>query len=338
MGLKRFYRPETALVILAVFSLLIASNPMGVVSGIKTLEPDDVLMDAVKKTDNGKALFLSSFDDFYDIELNVFNRRQVGESNAEAGYVEILQAASLGDEYFNDFLIAHKITHVLVPLKSSLRGEIRYKWGEIGAIQIRLAEPFFHFVLGTSSDYPSVLYEVVKQANDQTNEVPNPSYSLNWGRSIRNSFYQVQRTMVEDGFYNYKYGLAYENGLDVSWVYGFPENGDGIPERTEIAEFKFESASSELVDASVIVSLVAAYGGFAPPQTVQVTHNGKIAAYVLSPGNPANVELQLQSGDSVRFENVLPCRLPGTFDPGAMDWHKYCFGITDIRVRQKTKS
>lgn len=335
MGLKRFYRPETALVILTVFALLIASNPMGIVSGINTLEPDDVLMNVVNKTSNGKALFLSSFDDFYDNELNVFNRRYVGESNAEAGYVEILQAASLGDEYFNHFLNSHRITHVIVPLKSSLRGDIRYKWGEIGAIQIRLAEPYFHFVLGSSSDYPSALYEVVKQTNDQSNQAPNPSYSLNWGASIRSSFYQLQRTMVEDGFYNYNYGLAYENGLDVSWVYGFPERADGTPEQTEIAEFKFVSNSSELSSASVVVSLVAAYGGFAPPQTVQVTHNGKISAYVLSAGHPAEVDLQLKSGDSVRFKNVLPCRLPETFDSGAMDWHKYCFGITDIRVRQE---
>ena len=334
MGLKRFYRPETALIILTAFSLLIASNPLGVVSGINALEPDDVLMNTVGKTDNGKALFLSSFDDFYDNELNVFNRRYVGESNAEAGYVEILQAASLGDEYFNHFLNSHQITHVIVPLKSSLRGDIRYKWGEIGSIRIRLAEPYFYFVLGSSSDYPSALYEVVKQTNDQSNKAPNPSYSLNWGGSIRSSFYQLQRTMVEDGSYNYNYGLAYENGLDVSWVYGFPEKVDGTPEQTEIAEFKYVSSSSELASASVVVSLVAAYGGFAPPQTVQVNHNGKISAYVLSAGHPAEVDLQLKSGDLVQFKNVLPCRLPETFDPTAMDWHKYCFGITDIRVRQ----
>jgi hypothetical protein len=334
MGLKRFYRPETALVILTVFALLIASNPMGVVSGINNLKPDDVLMNSVSKTDNGKALFLSSFDDFYDKELNVFNRRYVGESNAGAGYVEILQAASLGDEYFNHFFNSHQITHVILPLKSSLRGDIRYKWGEIGSIRIRLAEPYFHFVLGSSSDYPSALYEVVQQTNDEPNQIPNPSYSLMWGVSIRSSFYQLQRTMVEDGFYNYNYGLAYENGLDVSWVYGFPERADGTPEQTEIAEFKFVSSSSELASASVVVSLVAAYGGFASPQTVQIKHNGKISAYVLSAGHPAEVDLQLKSGDFVRFKNVLPCRLPETFDPTAMNWHKYCFGITYIRVRQ----
>jgi hypothetical protein len=262
----------------------------------------------------------------------------VGEGNAEAGYIEILQAASLGGNYFNQYLNSHQITHVLVPLKSSVREEIRYKWGEIGSIRIRLAEPYFHFVLESSSDYPSALYEVVKQPNGQTIQPPNLSYSLNWSSSIRSSFYQLQRTMVEDGFYDYKYGLAYENGLDVSWVYGFPEKADGTPEQTEIAEFKFVSGSSELASASVVVSLVAAYGGFAPPQTVQVTHNDKISVYALSAGHPAEVNLQLKSGDSVRFENVLPCRLAETFDSGAMDWHKYCFGITDIRVSQETQS
>ena len=338
MGLKTVTRPESVLVGIVILALLVAGNPLGVFNGIETLEPEEEIYKEVNKISDGKILFIASFDDFYDNEVNLSRRRNNLSNNVDAAYLDILDAASLGDEYFNSFLIFHKITHVLVPLKSATLGEIQYKWGEIGSIRIRLGQPYFRKVMETSSDYSSVLYAVNKQSRSGQNLMPDPEYSFKWSKSIRSSFYQIQRTVSDDGLYDFKFGVGYENGLDVSWVYGYPQTEDGIAEKTEIAEFEFSTSSPELSVVSVELTFVAAYGGFAPPQTVRVALNGETTAYVLKVGAPVYANLKLKSGDVVRIENALPCRLPATFDPDATDWRKYCFGITDIRVRQEIKS
>ncbi len=95
-------------------------------------------------------LLLSSWDDVYSLEYNNYWRSEVSEDFVEARYEEVLDAASLGDDFFNQFLQSKGITHVLVPESTSVRGQIFHKWGERGSININLNARFFTLVEKTS--------------------------------------------------------------------------------------------------------------------------------------------------------------------------------------------
>jgi len=333
MPLRRPSSQSIAIFVLMLVGSVAAVNPYGVAFGNTDADPYASIRSAVANTKNGKMMLLSSFDDFYSIQSNDNLRRETSETYAERGYDKILSAASLGDEIFNGFLQSKGITHILVPLTSSQRGEIRYKWGELGSIRIKLSEPYFEFVVGTPGDYPVVLYKVSAKGFNQHQHARNPNYLINWGPEIRGEFYQIIRNKAEKGMYSYEYSKSYESGLDVNWVFSYPRPTDGLPDIPEIAEFQYQSKSPETESVRAEVTLAAAYGPFAPTQIVQVVHNDEIASYKLTADRPAVVKLQLSDGDVVRFSNVLPCRQPQTFQPGEEDWRKYCFGVSDIQIR-----
>jgi hypothetical protein len=320
-------------VLVALVSVVVA-NPYGVTSGSMDLDPYSPIRSELANTNNSKLMLLSSFDDFYSIQSNDNLRRETSEAFVERGYDKILSAASLGDEFFNGYLRLRGITHVLVPLTTSQRGEIRYKWGELGSIRIRLSDPYFKPIVGTPGDYPVVLYKVLAKNLTVNQQSLNPNYVIQWGPDIRSEFYQVIRARVEKGLYSYEYSKSYESGLDVNWVFSYPRSTEGLSDIPEIAEFRYQSKSPEMKHVNVEITLVAAYGPLAPLQIVRVIHNGESVAYKLTAAQPTVVKLQLNTGDKVRFSNVLPCRLPQTFQPGEEDWRKYCFGISDIQIRQ----
>lgn len=312
---------------------VVVVNPYGVASGNMDIDPYSPIRSELANTKNGKLMLLSSFDDFYSIQSNDKLRRESSEAFVERGYDEILSAASFGDEYFNSYLRSKGVTHILVPISTSERGEIRYKWGGLGSIRIKLSEPYFNPVVGTAGDYPVVLYKVLGQDIGSISHLDNPEYAIKWGPEIRGEFYQVIRTQVENGLYSYEYSKSYESGLDVNWVFSYPRSTEGLPDIPEIAEFQYQGKSTAMRYINAEITLVAAYGPLAPPQIVRVIHNGESVAYKLTAAQPAVVNLTLRNGDKVRFSNVLPCRQPQTFQPGEEDWRKYCFGISDIRIR-----
>ena len=310
---------------------VVVVNPYGVASGNMDIDPYSPIRSELANTKNEKLMLLSSYDDFYSIQSNDKLRRESSEAFVERGYDEILSAASFGDEYFNSYLRSKGVTHILVPISTSERGEIRYKWGELGSIRIKLSEPYFNPVVGTAGDYPVVLYRV--DASGESTVVENkPNYWLNW-LDMRAEFYQVVREQREVGLYSYEYRKYYESGLDVNWVYSYPRVAEKLPDIPEIAEFQFRSESPGTVAVNAEITLVAAYGPLAPMQIIRVIHNNESVAYMLTATQPAVVKLQLSNGDKVRFSNVLPCRQPQTFQPGENDWRKYCFGISDIQIR-----
>jgi hypothetical protein len=326
-----------ALLLMSVICLLLVFvNPYGVATGNLDLDPYTQVRREVAKTKHGKALLLSSFDDFYSIRSNFDLRREFGETYVERGYDKVLSAASLGDESFNAYLMDKGVTHVLVPLSTSQRGEIRYKWGEFGSIRIRLTEPYFSPVTRTAGDFPVVLYKVISNATSMNQELDDTRYELKWGEGVRNEFYQFIRSLEGKGMYSFEYGRTYENGLDINWVFSYPRSTDGLPDRQEIAEFQYQGRSSEMESVTAEVTLIAAYGPSAPTQIIRVIHNGESTAHTVTASQPAVVLLKLRNGDKVRFSNVLPCRLPKTFQASEEDWRKYCFGISDIRVRLET--
>jgi hypothetical protein len=326
-----------ALLLLSVTCiLLVFVNPYGVATGNLDIDPYSTVRREVTKTKYGKALLLSSFDDFYSIRSNFDLRREFGETHVERGYDKVLSAASLGDESFNAYLISKGVTHVLVPLSTSQRGEIRYKWGEMGSIRIQLTEPYFSLVTRTAGDFPVVLYKVIINDTSKNRGPDDTRYVLKWGDGVRNEFYQTLRSLKDKGMYSFEYGRTYENGLDINWVFSYPRSTDGLPDRQEIAEFQYLSRSPEMESVTAEVTLIAAYGPSAPTQIIRVIHNGESTAHTVTASRPAVVTLKLRNSDKVRFSNVLPCRLPQTFHAGDEDWRKYCFGISDIRVRLET--
>ena len=329
---------KALLILLSVTCLfLVFVNPNGVATGNLDLDPYSPILSEVTATKHGKVMLLSSFDDFYSIRSNFDLRREFGESYVERGYDKVLSAASLGDESFNAYLINKGITHVLVPLSTSQRGEIRYKWGELGSIRIRLTEPYFALVTGTAGDFPVVLYKVVTNATSKNQELDDTRYVLKWGDGVRNEFYQIIPSLEDKGMYSFEYGRSYENGLNINWVFSYPRSTDGLPDRQEIAEFQYLGRSPEMESVTAEVTLIAAYGPSAPTQIIRVIHNGVSTAQTVTASQPAVVKLKLRHGDKVRFSNVLPCRLPQTFQPGEEDWRKYCYGISDIKVRLESQ-
>ena len=331
MSLRRLSPHRIVICILVALTCVVVVNPYGVASGNLDLDPYSPIRSELANTKNGKLMLLSSFDDFYSIQSNDDLRRETSEADVERGYDEILSAASLGDEFFNGYLRLEGITHILVPLTTSQRGEIRYKWGQLGSIRIKLSDPYFTPIVGTAGDYPVVLYRVDATSKSKV-VAPKTNYLLHW-LDMRSEFFQVVREKYEVGLYSYEYKKYYEGGLDVSWVFSYPRVADKLPDIPEIAEFQYESKSPDMEQVYAEITLVAAYGPLAPLQIVRVIHNGESVAYKLTATQPAVVKLQLKNGDKVRFSNVLQCRQPQTFQPGENDWRKYCFGISDIQIR-----
>jgi hypothetical protein len=318
---------------LVIVTLVIALNPYGISTGELDIDPYLPIRSEIENTNNGKLLLLSSYDDFYSIQSNEILRRETSEAYVERGYEEILSAASLGDEFFSIFLLDKRVTHILVPITTSRRGEIRYRWGERGSIRIQLSEPYFLPIVETAGDFPVALYRVLSNTTSKKPILEDPNYLITWGRGIRAEFYQVIRSVVEKGMYSYEYSKSYENGIDVNWVFSYPRSTDGLPDIPEIIEFKYRSSSPDMAKVDAEITLVAAFGPQAPTQIVRVSKNGEVSTFKISANNPALVNLRLNDGDKVRLTNVLPCRLPETFQTIKKDWRKYCFGISDIQIR-----
>ncbi len=294
-----------ALLLISVTCLfLVLANPYGVATGNLDLDPYTPVRSEVAKTKHGKVMLLSSFDDFYSIRSNFDSRREFGETHVERGYDKVLSAASLG---------------------------------ELGSIRIQLTEPYFSQVTATAGDFPVVLYKVVTHATSKNQKLEDARYVLKWGDDVRNEFYQVIRLLSEKGMYSYDYDKSYENGLDANWVFSFPRSTEGLPDIQETAEFQYLAKSGEMDNVTAEVTLIAAYGPSAPTQIIRVIHNGVSTAHTVTASQPAVVKLKLRNGDKVRFSNVLPCRLPQTFQPGEEDWRKYCYGISDIQVRLESQ-
>jgi hypothetical protein len=333
MRTSKNFRRSCSLLGLVFVAVLFVINPRGLTSGGLDTDPYSSIRSEMAKSKNSKVLLLSSFDDFYSMRSNHDLRREFGEGHVERGYSEVLSAASLGDEIFNRFLENKGVTHILVPLSTSQRGEIRYKWGEMGTVRIQLTKPYFTLVTGTAGDFPVVLYKVQTFDMGSIQELDDPSYVINWGDGVRSEFHQVIRSLTEKGMYSYEYGKSYENGLDVSWVFSYPRSTDGLPDIQEVAEFQYHAESPEMENVTAEVTLIAAYGPSAPTQIIRVVHNGVSTAYKVTASMPAEVKLRLRNGDKVKFSSVLPCQPPQVFEPSDDDWRKYCFGISDIRVR-----
>ena len=312
---------------LGLLALVIAClfiDPVRATIGSRDRDSYQVIRDALKEKSNSKSIYLASYDDFYSIEPNFRLRAETNESFAEINYNEVLSAASLGESSFNAYLRQDGITHVVVPLSSASKREIRHKWGRLGSVSIRLNPPYFREVVQTFGEFPVVLYEVLTSKSLGTTE--NSLYSLEWS-GVRKDFYELQRSINEVGMYRYDYSKFYSDGTDVSWVM------QGTNSYTEKPEFSIHTPNLLDKPFSVEITLLAAYGGNAPTQIIRVSTSLGAQSVMVAAGKPAIVKYQLSSNELVSFDNVLPCRLPSTFDSSNGDQRRFCYGIGDIKVR-----
>jgi hypothetical protein len=272
-------------------------------------------------------LLLSSWDDVYSLANNNYWRSEVSEDFVEGRYDEVLDAASLGDEFFNQFLQSKGITHVLVPESTSVRGQIFYKWGERGSITIDLNSRFFTLVEKTIGPFASALYKVRESGSNSDQKVA-ADYSLEWS-NVDWWFYRSGRSKKEVGMYAYgDYSIGYDSGESSSWFY------DLSPDRPNELVVHFKSKDMKKV--IVRLGILAAYGVNAPDHEVLVESKSFSERLTLTSAGPAYVNVVVESGGEIRIKNVTPCLLPSEFEPNDESIFKICYGIGTVQVTPVT--
>ena len=310
--------------LLIVVLVAAVSDPLGVFNGNFSRDSYTEIRSALSKSDNSTVLLVGSWYDFYSHEYNDYWRSEMGEGFVERNYGEVLDAASLGNDYFNQYLHAREITHILVPQSTFDQGAIRHKFTNRGSIEIRLGDPYFEAEGASSGPYASVLLKVLETPNVVAS-VDASAYEITW-RNTDWWFYAKQTKMTEAGLYGYAYSSFYEWGPDVSWYF------DLSPDRSNILELGYSSLSADLSRVTIELTLVSAYGPNAPEHEVLVSTGEYSEAKTLSPQSPGIFRVTINTDETVKITNVSPCRLPRSFEPTDMSDFKICYGISKVLV------
>jgi hypothetical protein len=319
-------------IVMLVISLLFAVvflDPRGLLGGAGEFGKFSEIQKVLNKTKSSKVLYLASYDDFYEIEPNFLRRFEINEDFAEAGYNEILTAASLGDLSFNKYLQRHGVTHIIVPEASSGRGIIFHKWATLGSISLSLSNPYFQMETASFGSFPVVLYKVLDLSSSISSAhrlERDLKYSIDWN-SLWDTWFGVQRRVQEVGMYTYSYSYTYVDGPDVSWVFQDPVQSH------QPANFFISTPDTTEQKFTISITFVAAYGGNAPPQTVRVSTPSITRVVSIRAGVPGKVDFIVHSNQRVVIDNVLPCRAAATFSPGDDNPLLFCYGISNFTVR-----
>lgn len=314
---------QLLLTLVAALALLIAVSPSIFGRGSIRFSNSSIPKE-INETENPKVLLLGSWNDYYSIEYNSFWRQEMGEKFVERDYEEVLDAASYGDELFNQYLNSKRITHLLVPRESFDNDAIYHKFGTRGTIDIQLSTPYFEQVGYLEGPNSAVLLRVLNPHNSDHYFVPS-SYKITW-KNVDTSFYSINKKTEESGLYRLLYSSSYENGPNVSWFFA-PESDE--ENFLEIAVESLPSTSSEI---TLSVTLAAAYGPNAPSHTISLKTLTHFEKRTLEPSNPETFEVVLQRGDTMEIRNITPCRLPRTFEPSDLDTRRICFGVTKVSI------
>jgi hypothetical protein len=304
--------------------IILITDPLGILNGNFSQDSYSLMRNELSKTNDAKVLLMGSWDDFYSLEYNNFWRKEVSAEFVERNYDDVLNAASLGDEFFNRFLFSNGVTHILVPQSTFNNGIIRHKYSNRGSIEIQLGDPYFETSSATSGPYAAVLLRAKRPLN-LISDGGDPSYQIYW-RNVDWWFYTKQTKITEVGLYGYSYQPFYDSGPDVSWFY------DLSPERSNDLEIRFESKSNSLQLVKAEITLVAAYGPNAPPHIVTVSTAASTETKTLIAGNPSEFQVNLSAGDTVNIKSNTPCRLPSTFAPTDQSPFKICFGVSKVLI------
>jgi hypothetical protein len=313
--------------LLVALLIVCVSDPFEILNGSYSEDSYSQMRREVNKTENAKVLLVGSWNDFYSLEYNDYWRKEVGGGFVERNYEEVLDAASLGEEFFNQYLHTKRITHILVPLSTYKNGAISHKFGSRGSIEIQLARPYFVFETVSNGPYPAALFKVGEELISDVDS----SYEIQW-KNTDWWFYTKQTKIAEVGLYNYSLSDFYEWGPDVSWYF------DLSPERSNVLEIAFTSTSTNLNQVNVQLVLVSAYGPNAPEHVVSVKTIKYDETKTLSPNNPGVFIFKLQAGESVKIFNITPCRLPSAFEPTDPSINEICFGVSKLFVSPETQA
>jgi len=312
-----------ALAVIAVLILLVA-DPLGILAGNFSNDSYSQIRSELSKTKNAKVQLLASWDDFYSLEYNNYWRAEMNTEFVERSYADVLNAASLGDKFFNEYLNSKGVTHLLVPKSTDEKGRIFHKFGVRGSIDISLQSPFLTKVASSGGPFASALFQVNKNPEKTANSMDS-YYLLTWF-GVGSEFYSKKDTVVEVGMYSYDYNTYYENGSDLSWFY------DQTPDQQGFVELKYESDDLRLSSVNIEIELVAAYGPNAPTHGVVISSGQTLKSVTLTAGNPQRVSLRITDGQSLKISNGTPCRVPSTFEPSDASLSKICFGVSAVRV------
>ncbi len=277
---------------------------------------------ALESESNSKVLYIASYNDFYEFEVHdylraILGRRLafMGEYVVEGNYEEVLARASLGLVPFLDYLVSNGVTHLLVPEKNYREKLIYHRWSKHGTINIALDDTVFSVDANSGGDNPLMLLRINHKITSQVREVP--SYELTW-LGVRENFHSLRR-IINEGYLT-TYSRAYEERLDVSWVF-----------KGEEVKLLFTS-SSVTQSFKLEVELIAAYGELAPPQLLQIRSKSTNKNVLLKPLEKRVVAFDVKTGDELKIVNLLGCNAGTSFDPDGTDSRLFCYGDTDVRV------
>ena len=309
--------------------IVLVADPLGLLVGNFSSDSYSQIRSELLKTKNAKVLLIGSWDDLYSLEYNNYWRQEVSEEFVESNYIEILDAASLGDKYFNRYLLSKEITHILVPQSSALNEKVYYKFGNRGTVDLSLVRPFFSKLTSTLGPFASVLFKVGGGHSDRNNAL-TPKYSLRWF-NVDSEFYEQKKGLTKNGLYRYNYYTDYESGPDVSWFF------DPSPKRSNVLKLEYSSPIDHLDQVTLELTLVAAYGQNAPEHVVIVSSKYFSESKVLMPNKPGIFRISVHSGENIKISSATPCRLAGTFEPSDLTQFKYCFGVAKVLITPETQ-
>ena len=322
-------RLNLAWLLVAALIVLVA-DPLGLLAGNFSSDSYSQIRSELSKTNNAKVQLIASWDDLFSLEYNNYWRAEMNTNFVERSYVDVLNAASLGEKYFNNYLQSRGITHLLIPITSVQNGRVFHKFGVRGSIDISLQSPFLTKVASSSGPFAASLFQVTKNSQFDEN-LNHGSYLLTWN-GVGSEFFSKKNTVTEVGMYRYDYNTYYENGSDVSWFY------DESPDRPGYLELKFDSSNPYLGTVNVEIELVAAYGPNAPNHVVIYQSNNEVGTATLKAGASQKISVTIKNSGSIRLLNGTPCRLPATFEPADVSLKEICFGITAVRVTPLTQA
>ena len=310
--------------ILIAALMVLVTDSLGILAGNSSNDSYFQILSELSKTKKAKVLLIGSWDDFYSLEFNSYWRKEVSAQFVERNYGGVLDAASLGDEFFNKYLQSKKVTHILVPQSTFKKSAIFHKFSNRGSIEIQLGNPYFETVAASSGPHASMLLRVRRPADSITIAI-DPTYQITW-RNVDQWFYTRQTKVTEVGLYNHSFKTFYDGGPDVSWFF------DLSPERSSVLVIELESKSNFLQRVSAEITLVAAYGPNAPPHVVSVSTSTSTETKTLSSGTPGVFQVKLSAGEKVEIRNITPCRLPSTFEPADTGSDQICFGVSKVVI------
>ena len=318
-----YFKRNASWLIIGLLMILVV-DPLGVLAGNFSTDSYSQIRTELSKTKNAKVQLVGSWDDFYSLEYNNYWRAEMSTEFVERNYVEVLDAASLGEYFFNRYLVSNNITHILVPASSVMRGRIFHKFGTRGTIDISLSSAYFEEVSNSSGPFAAGLFQVINSSQN-VQEVTSPKYSLAWV-GVDSDFYKQKDLVTEAGMYGYDYSTYYESGPVASWLY------DQTEDRLGYLELKFETSDQNLETVNIEIELVAAYGPNAPNHVVTYNSNDVAGTVILKAGAPQKISVTIKKSGTIRLSNGTPCRIPSSFDPSNASLSKICFGVSAVRI------